>query len=132
MIGRARERLAYWQHELAEERFEEFRPEMRRRVQVEQTLIDGLEKTKTPTFILLRTYQRDAVHRPSQPKTADDEEREALGERIAKAVKRRKALADELSLLPQRVSSQRVELQRKIEQEEEYVRDLKAKLRALG
>ena len=63
MVARAQERKAYWQKELAAERFEEFKPEMRRRIQVEQTLLDGLEKTETPTYILLRDYQADAVHR---------------------------------------------------------------------
>lgn len=68
MIERTRERRAYWQKELAAERFEEFRPEMRRRIQVEQTLLDGLEQTDTPTYILLRDYQADAVHRAPNAK----------------------------------------------------------------
>ena len=71
MVARTRERKAYWQKELAAERFEEFRPEMRRRIQVEQTLLDGLEKTDTPTYILLRDYQAEAVHRaPGEQPTA--------------------------------------------------------------
>jgi hypothetical protein len=70
MVDRTRERRGYWQKELAAERFEEFRPEMRRRVQVEQTLLDGLEKTDTPTYILLRDYQAEAVHRAPNAKPA--------------------------------------------------------------
>ena len=131
MAGRARERRAYWQRELAAERWEEFKPEMRRRIAVEQALLDGLEKTKTPTFVLLRTYQRDAVHAPSQPKTEREEEREDLETRIAKATRRRKDLLATLELTPKRQTWERTELTRKIGKEEEYVRDLQAKLRAI-
>ena len=131
MAGRARERRAYWQRELAAERWEEFKPEMRRRIQVEQTLLDGLENSKTPTFVLLRTYQRDAVHAPSQPKTERDEEREDLETRIAKAVKRKRELNDQLKLTPLKQESKREDLVRRIGGEDDYIRDLKAKLRSI-
>lgn len=130
MIGRACERRANWQRELAAERFDEFKPEMRRRIQVEQTLIDGLEQTKTSTFILLRNYQRDAVHMPAQPKTEREQERADLLERIGKATQRRKDLLGTLELTPQRQVLERKELLRKIAKGEEYVRDLQAKVRA--
>lgn len=129
MAGRARERRAYWQRELAAERWEEFKPEMRRRIAVEQALLDGLEKTKTPTFVLLRTYQRDAVHAPSQPKSERDEEREDLEARIAKAVQRERELNERLRLTPERQPGVRAELVRKIGTERDYIVDLKNKLR---
>jgi hypothetical protein len=131
MVGRARERRAYWQRELAAERFDEFKPEMRRRVQVEQTLIDGLEQTKTPTFILLKNYQRDAVHIPAQPKTEREEERDDLETRIGKASERKRALTERLRLTPLKQESQREDLIRKIDHEGRYISDLQAKLRTL-
>lgn len=63
MVSRTRERRDHWQRELAAERFDEFKPEMRRRIAVEQALLDGLERTKTPTYVLLRVYLAEAVHR---------------------------------------------------------------------
>ncbi len=131
MIGRARERLSYWQREFALERFDEFRPEMRRRIAVEMDLLDRLEHTSTPSFILLRNYQRDAVHNPSQPKTASEEELADLLERISKAAKRRKDLEGELDLTPQRQAQQRKELLRKIGKEADYIRDLQGKVREM-
>ncbi|MFA5401851.1 MAG: hypothetical protein WC359_15470 [Dehalococcoidia bacterium] len=131
MIGRARERKAYWQRELALERFDEFKGEMRRRIQVEQTLLDGLEHSDTPTFILLKTYQQDAVHLPSQPGTKQDEERADLLERIQKASQRRKDLLRRLELTPQRQTIERTELTRKIAKEGEYIADLQVQVRAL-
>ncbi len=131
MIGRAQQRRAYWQRELGLERFDEFKGEMRRRIAVEQTLLDGLERSETPSFILLRTYQRDAVHNPNQPKTAREEELADLLERISKAAKRRKDLEGELELTPQRQAQQRKELFRKIGKEADYIRDLQGKVREM-
>ena len=132
MVERARERKAYWQRELALERFDEFKGEMRRRIQVEQTLLDGLEHSDTPTFILLKTYQRDAVHMASQPKTDCDEQREDLETRISKAAKRKRDLNETLRLTPERQGIKRDELIRKIGLEDDYIADLKAKLRVLN
>lgn len=132
MIGRARERKAYWQRELAAERFEEFKPEMRRRIQVEQTLLDGLENGELPTFVLLRNYQKDAVHMPAQPKTDREEEREDLETRIGKAVQRKRELNETLRLTPERQGIKRDELIRKIGLEDDYIADLKTKLRLLN
>ena len=131
MIVRATERKAYWQRELAAERFEEFKPEMRRRIQVEQTLIDGLQNSSTQTFLLLKNYQRDAVHMPSQPASKQDDERADLLDRIQKASQRRKDLLGALELTPQRQGWERKELLRKIANEEEYVRGLQAQVRAI-
>jgi hypothetical protein len=131
MIGRAQQRRAYWQREFALERFEEFRPEMRRRIAVEMDLLEGLEHTSTPSFILLRNYHRDAVHNPSRPKTACEEELADLLERISKAAKRRKDLEGELDLTPQRQAQQREELLRKIGKEADYIRDLQGKVREM-
>ena len=69
MVIRTRERRDHWQRELAAERFDEFKPEMRRRVAVEQDLLDALERTDTPTYILLRDYQAEAVHREPNAQT---------------------------------------------------------------
>ena len=129
MIARALERKAYWQKELAAERFEEFRPEMRRRIQVEQTLIDGLEAGELPTFVLMRTYQQDAVHMPDRPKTAREDEREDLETRIGKAVQRKRDLEERLRLTPEKQPGVRGELIRKIGNEQDYIVDLKNKLR---
>lgn len=131
MVARARDRKAYWQKELAAERFEEFRPEMRRRIQVEQTLIDGLEAGDTQTFLLLKAYQRDAVHMPSQPASEHDQERDDLLERIQKASKRRTDLLRRLQLTPQRQDIERTELVRKIAKEGEYIADLQTQVRAM-
>lgn len=131
MIARATERKAYWQRELAAERFDEFKPEMRRRIQVEQTLIDGLSST-TQTFLLLKNYQRDAVHMPNQPASKHDDERTDLLERIQKASQRRKDLLRRLELTPQRQDTERKELTRKIAKEGEYIADLQIQLRAMG
>ncbi|MFA5054460.1 MAG: hypothetical protein WC565_10395 [Parcubacteria group bacterium] len=131
MVGRARERKAYWQRELALERFDEFKGEMRRRIQVEQTLLDGLEHSQTPSLILLRNYQRDAVHMASEPKTERDEEREDLETRISKAAKRKRDLNETLRLTPERQGIKRDELLRKIGLEDDYIADLKAKQRLL-
>jgi hypothetical protein len=132
MIGRAQQRRAYWQRELAVERFDEFKGEMRRRIAVEQTLLDGLEHSQTPSFILLRNYQRDAVHMASQPKTDRDEQREDLETRISKAAKRKRDLNETLRLTPERQGIKRDELIRKIGLEDDYIADLKAKLRVLN
>jgi len=129
MIGRARERRVSWQGALAAERFDEFKPEMRRRIQVEQTLLDGLENGKTPSFILLKAYQKDAVHMPSQPKTAREDEREDLERRIGKAVQRKRDLEESLRLTPEKQPGVRGELVRKIGTEQDYIVDLKNKLR---
>lgn len=67
MVSRTRERRDYWQRELAAERFDEFKPEMRRRVAVEQSLLEALERTETPTYVLLRDYQEDSVHCEGKP-----------------------------------------------------------------
>lgn len=131
MVIRARERADFWRRQLAAERFDEFKPEMRRRVAVEQALLDGLEKTDTPSFVLMRTYLAQAVHKPSQPRTEAEEECDDLQERIGKATQRRKDLLGTLQLTPQRQGWERKELLRKIASEEEYVRGLQAKVRAL-
>jgi len=131
MIVRATDRKAYWQRELAAERFDEFKPEMRRRIQVEQTLLDGLEHSTTPTFLLLKVYQRDAVHMPSQAASKQEEERADLLERIQKASQRRKDLLRRLELTPQRQTIERTELTRKIAKEGEYIADLQVQVRAL-
>jgi hypothetical protein len=131
MIGRAQQRRAYWQRELALERFDEFKGEMRRRIAVEQTLLDGLEHSHTPSFILLRNYQRDAVPMPAQPKTAREEELADLLERISKAAKRRKDLEGQLELTPERQGWERRELLRKIGKEADYIRDLQGKVREM-
>lgn len=41
-LGRAERRLAYWAHELAEERFEEFKRQFRERVAIERKTVDEL------------------------------------------------------------------------------------------
>lgn len=41
-LGRAERRLAYWQGELAAERFEEFRRQFRERVAIERKTVDDL------------------------------------------------------------------------------------------
>jgi hypothetical protein len=131
MVSRARERKAYWQKELAAERFDEFKPEMRRRIQVEQTLINGLEGSEAQAFVLLRTYQQDAVHMPSQPASEQEEERADLLERIQKASQRRTDLLRRLQLTPQRQGLERLELTRKMAKEGEYIDDLHAQIRSM-
>jgi len=129
MVGRGRERRVYWQRELAAERFEEFKPEMRRRVQVEQTLIDGLEQTKTPTFVLLRNYQSDAVHAANQPKTEVEQTQSLLVDRIAKATRRKRDLGEALRLTPQKQTTERRRLLTEIDTEQAHIDDLKAEMR---
>lgn len=131
MLERARVRQDNWRRQLADERFEEFKPEMRRRIAVEQDLIDGLQAGRHPTSLLPK-YLRDAVHRTTAPKSEDELEAEALRERIAKATTRRRDLDERLRLTPMKQERQRDELLRKIEVEVSYIHDLKAKLRQLG
>lgn len=69
MLERARVRQDWWRRQLADERCEDFKPEMRRRIAVEQALIDGLEQGRHPTT-LLPTYLREAVHRPLDYQTS--------------------------------------------------------------
>ncbi len=131
MVLWARDRADFWRRQLAAERFDEFKPEMRRRVAVEQALLDGLEKTNTPSFVLMRTYLPQAVHKPAQPRTKSEDERADLLERIQKASQRRKELLGRIELTPQRQAAQRKELIRQAGKEGEYITDLQNQLRAM-
>lgn len=129
MVSRTRERSDYWQRQLAAERFDEFKPEMRRRIQVERTLLDGLELGKAQTFVLLRTYQQDAVHMPTQLKTEAEQAHSLLDERIAKAVRRKRDLAEALRVTPQKQTAERRRILAEIDAEQAHVDDLKAEMR---
>lgn len=129
MVGRACERRAYWQRELAAERFNEFKPEMRRRIQVEDAFLNALEAANVPTFVLLRNYQRDAMHATNQPKTEAEQTQSLLVDRIAKATRRKRDLGEALRLTPQKQTTERRRLLTEIDTEQAHIDDLKAEIR---
>ena len=129
MAGRTRERRAYWQRQLAAERCDEFKPELRRRIQVEDSLLSALETANQPTLVLLRNYQRDAVHAADQPKTEAEQRHSVLDDRIAKAVRRKRDLAEALRVTPQKQTAERRRVLAEIDAEQAHIDDLKAEMR---
>lgn len=129
MVSRALERKGYWQRELTAERFDEFKPEMRRRIQVEQDLIDGLQANRLPVFVLLTAYHRDAVHRPAKPESIEDTTPKQLADAIAKASRKRRDLEESIRLTPQKQTTERRRLLNTLAEVERDIAKLKGELR---
>lgn len=127
MIGRALTRHAFWRHALDTEQYEDFRPEKRRRCQVEQALIDGL-KAGDSIFALLRTYQREAVHRSSELLNDDRKKTQAS---LSSTMRKRTDLLEQLRLTPQRSIETRKDIQQQLELTDTVISRLNAALRAL-
>ncbi len=128
MLGRAEVRRAYWRRELADERFDEFKPEMRRRIAVETTLIEGLENGGS-LFGLRRKYQQDAVHLRGEPPSESEQRLAELRGSLVECKRRQKSQLEQQRLTPRNNPSKRQNLDHALAEEGQCEADLRRQMR---
>lgn len=122
-IQRARARIEWWSAELAAERWEEFRPEMRRRILCEEDFIADLE-SGIPILPAIRTYQLAAIHRGLQG-SVKTKAQQNIERKLTEIVESQRRLTAELRALPKNRTGRWKEIFTELDDLDRYAAELK-------